>query len=344
MGSFTPYSKQTFSAFVFKYFRNTDFISVLKQNFINEVFHFIVNSYELQVTHEYFYSADEYLLNVKNGVLDLRYLTLLPHSPKYHFNYTLKVNFLKKTATPKKFLQFLSQTFDFEEDRELCIESLAYTISNNTSAKKIWFLYGDSNTGKSVLLDLITYMVGENNVSHIPLDKLENRFELSSAINARVNLVGEVQNMKIKETKTLKMITGGDKICIEPKYEAVYYSKLRLKFLLSGNQLPKLEGSAANDVGIKSRFRFLEFVHVIDEADRIGEYGKILYEEEGDDIFYLLVRKLKKFYERGCKFKETKMSMRLSEEFFGRTKNVENKELESQSRITILRDGRTYLL
>ena len=111
------------------------------------------------------------------------------------------------------------------------------------------------------------------------------------------------------------MITGGDQVRVEGKFENSFYTTLGLKFLLAGNHLPRLESSVADDDGIKSRFKFLGFYNSLDESERISDYDKILYDEEGDDIFYLLVKRLKKFYERGCKFKETENSRSLSEEF-----------------------------
>ena len=111
------------------------------------------------------------------------------------------------------------------------------------------------------------------------------------------------------------MITGGDQVRVEGKFESSFYATLGLKFLLAGNHLPRLESSVADDDGIKSRFKFLGFYNSLDESERISDYDKILYDEEGDDIFYLLVKRVQKFYDRGCKFKETENSKVLSEEF-----------------------------
>jgi putative DNA primase/helicase len=39
--------------------------------------------------------------------------------------------------------------------------------------RSFFVFYGVSNSGKSVYLDLLEYMIREENVSHIPLQKLE---------------------------------------------------------------------------------------------------------------------------------------------------------------------------
>ena len=74
-----------------------DFAHEIKRNFnshfTKEVFLFLYHSPELQVNSESFNSGGEHLINVKNGVLDLKKSKLKEHSPKYMFNYTLQVNF-----------------------------------------------------------------------------------------------------------------------------------------------------------------------------------------------------------------------------------------------------------
>ena len=319
-GNFEPYSKQKFTSFLFKVFTEPQYRKKLKSNFTKEIFHFLVNEPELQVSLEDFNSADEYLLNIKNGVINIKELKLLPHSPDYMFTYTLQVNFPDEYKKPKKFMSVLEKCFDSEEDRELCLESLAYILSNNTSAKTIWFFVGKANSGKSMLLRLISHIIGKKYVASIPLNRLEGRFELSSAINCRANIVAEVANLKLKEVKTLKMISGGDQIIIDAKHEAPYFATLKLKFLLAGNHLPRLESSVAKDDGIKSRFKFLYLANSLDESERIDEYDKVIYEQEGDNIFYLLMKRLKKFYERGCKFKETETSKIISSLFCDKIK------------------------
>ena len=55
----------------------------------------------------------------------------------------------------------------------------------------------------------------------------------------------------------------------------------RLLLIIYFKFLSKLETTVANDDGIKSRFRFLGFFKFLDKTERIDDYDKILYEEEG---------------------------------------------------------------
>ena len=145
-----------------------------------------------------FNNAEEYLINVKNGVLDVRTLKLLPHDPKYRFTYTYQVDFKKFAGFPPKFACFLRDCFENNADRTRCLEALGYTLSGNKTSKTIWFFVGVANSGKSMLLELLRYIMGQQYVSSIPLDRLEGRFELKSFLNYRANIVGELNNLRLK--------------------------------------------------------------------------------------------------------------------------------------------------
>ena len=49
-----------------------------------------------------------------------------------------------------------------------------------------------------MLLELLRYIMGQQYVSSIPLDRLEGRFELKSFLNYRANIVGELNNLRLK--------------------------------------------------------------------------------------------------------------------------------------------------
>lgn len=314
-GYYKSYCKDDFTVFIFKKFKNPEDQMLLKAHVVNEIFHFLTSFEELQIQSTEFNNAKETLLNVKNGVLDIEKLELKPHDPKYLLNYYLNAKFNKNYPPPKKFKDVLKQCFDEKEDRQLCKESLAYTLSNNSSAKKIWFFIGLANTGKSMILNLMSRIIGEEFVAAIPLEKLDTKFGLDSAVNRRVNILAEVSNLNLKEGRTLKMISGGDKICVEEKYQSSYFTKIGMKFLLASNHLPRLDNALSEDDGIKNRFRFLGFYNSLKESERIAEYDKVLYEEEGDSIFSMLMEVLNKLHNKQYEFTETNNSRALAKKF-----------------------------
>lgn len=320
-GRFESYTKEKFATLLLSTFSELEEKKKFNSHFAGEVFHFLLHDETLQIELKDFNRAPENFINVKNGVFDFMKWKLKPHSPKYLFDYTLQVEFPLKFKKPKKFLKVVKKCFPSREDRKLFLEILAYTLSNNTSAKVVWFFVGVANSGKSMLLNLILRMIGKQFVTSIPLDKLNEKFALGNALHCKANIVAEVSNLKLKEVKNLKMLTGGDFVNVERKFADPHYMSFHMHFLFASNHLPKLEESVQGDDGIISRFQFLGFYNSVDNSERISDLDKIIYEEEANDIFYLLMDSLRSFYKNGCNFTFTKNSQDLKEKFLHKTLN-----------------------
>jgi putative DNA primase/helicase len=98
---------------------------------------------------------------------------------------------------------------------------------------------GEGNNGKSVWSTLIQEILGSENYANQSIQ------DLSSDKNARAELFGKLANIYadlpaevIKETGTIKMLTGGDEITAEKKYKDPFTFKNKAKLIFSANQLP----------------------------------------------------------------------------------------------------------
>ena len=321
-GYFVSYGKNTFSGFLFYFFYNPNDNEKISESLSNAIFYRLSHDPELQITLDDFNSADENLLNVKNGVLDIATLEFKEHSSDYMFDYCLDVKFKSDYKKPKMFLEFLKQCFSKnEEDMERCLECLAYLLSNNKSAKKIWGFVGEANTGKSMLISLLTRIIGKRFVTSITLKRLESKFDLKSALHCRLNVISEISNLYINEAETLKMISGNDEVRVEGKYEPAFDVTLNIKFLLAGNHLPRLSKNTMADDGIKNRLEFIGFYNPVPQKQRISNYDKILFNKEGNEIFSLLMEVLHCLHLKKYEFTRTKSSEKLAEEFNNNNKN-----------------------
>ena len=320
-GYFVSYDKDEFVCYIFKIFEFPDDKKQINSHVSNDIFYFLIHDPNLQITLDDFNLADEYLLNVKNGVLDIRSLEVSEHSPDYLFDYCLDVKFKRNYEEPKKFLDVLKQCFSSKEDRKRCLECLAYLLSSNKSAKKIWVFVGEANTGKSMLIGLLKRIIGKKFVTSITLKRLEGKFDLKSALHCRLNVVSEISNLCINEAETLKMISGNDEVRIEGKYESAFDATLNIKFLLAGNHLPRLNKNTMADDGIKSRLEFIGFYNSVPQKKRISNYDKILFKKEGNAIFSSLMEVLHELNFKNYEFIKTKLSERLAEDFIDSTKN-----------------------
>lgn len=322
-GYFVSYDKDKLFSFILEFFEfPDDKKQVSRSHVLNEIFSLLNHDPNLQITLDDFNSADENLLNVKNGVLDIDTLELKEHSPDYMFDYCLNAKFKSNYKEPRMFLKVLEQCFSKkEEDTERCLECLAYLLSNNKSAKKIWVFVGEANTGKSMLISLLTRIIGKRFATSITLKRLESKFDLKSALHCRLNVVSEISNLYINEAETLKMISGNDEVRIEGKYEPAFDATLNIKFLLAGNHLPRLSKNTMADDGVKNRLEFIGFYNPVPQKQRVSNYDKILFKKEGNEIFSLLMEVLHRLHLEKYEFIKTKLSEKLAEEFNNDNKN-----------------------
>lgn len=168
----------------------------------------------------------------------------------------------------------------YEEKRTALLEVIGFLISDIQNVKKAIFFIGEPNSGKSVLLRLITRLVGEENVSNVSLNGLGQRFSLYGLHNKALNASGEipVNTLNGRALDVFKGITGGDVMELEAKGKQPFNGKINAKLLYAGNTLPafeKTDGTAA----VVERMHFIKFDRSVSGADRDIELEEKLWGE-----------------------------------------------------------------
>ncbi|MBD8071546.1 phage/plasmid primase, P4 family [Bacillus sp. PS06] len=178
-------------------------------------------------------------INLKNGMLCLDRFELLPHHPSYLSTVQLPIEYEPKAVAPT-FVQFLKGiTKDDEELIRVHQEVLGYLLSAETKAEKAFFFYGSGGNGKSVLVSIITRLVGEENVSSIPLAEFGKQFGLEGLINKTVNIAAENEmGGNALKTENFKAIVSGDTITVNIKYYPSISYKPHCKLVFVVNALP----------------------------------------------------------------------------------------------------------
>lgn len=178
-------------------------------------------------------------INLKNGMLSLETFELLPHHPDYLSTVQLPIEY-DSTAKAPSFMKFLGEiTFDDEELINVHQEIIGYLLSAETKAEKAFFFYGSGANGKSVLISIITRLVGKENVSSIPLSEFGQQFGLQGLINKTVNIAAENElGGKALKTENFKAIVSGDTITINIKYYPAISYKPYCKLVFVVNTLP----------------------------------------------------------------------------------------------------------
>jgi putative DNA primase/helicase len=188
------------------------------------------------------------LLAVANGLVDLDRLiageqkkVLLPHSAAWFSPICLPYAYDPR-ATCARWLRFLVEMFEGDAERiALVQEWFGYCLIVDTSFQKFLILFGDGANGKTVLLDCLIALVGEPNVSHVPLELFGQRFQLTPTLGKLANVVSEVSEMDRVAEATVKAFVAGDAMYFDRKNQDGMHTRPTARLVVASNSLPAFD-------------------------------------------------------------------------------------------------------
>lgn len=200
------------------------------------------------------FNSNPDLLNVKNGVLNLRTGELSPHCPTYGFTYCCNVNW-NPDADSTFFLNWLSQCLGGYEDesiREFFQMCLGYSLTGHTREEKMFYVQGQRRAGKGTLVDVLRAIMGEHLAGSTKFDTFTKKrdgsdqgFDLSPLHACRLVTTSESgRDAKMNEAQ-IKHVTGNDPVTCAFKNQDMFTFKPNWKIWAFSNFKPK--GDVSDD-------------------------------------------------------------------------------------------------
>ena len=181
---------------------------------------------------------DANVVNVENGLLDVRTRLLAPHSPTFLSPVQVPVKFDPAARCPA-WDRFIGEVFP-EDTEALAWEIPAWLITPNTSIQKAVLLIGDGANGKSTYLGAVLAFIGKYNASAVSLHKLESdRFSVARLVGRLANICPDLPTTGLVSTSVFKAITGGDPLMAEYKFRDSFEFVPYARLIFSANQPPK---------------------------------------------------------------------------------------------------------
>lgn len=250
------------------------------------------------------------LIPLKNGVYDFNTNTLLPHSAEYRFKYQLPVVFDPEAKCPK-IEAFLDEIL-LPEQRLIIEEWMGYCFWRDYRFKKALVLVGEGDTGKTTLLEVLTYLIGRENISAISLQKMtSDKFSAAHMYEKHANLVDELSARDIADTDAFKMATGNGSVTGEYKFGNQFSFQNFAKLTYACNRIPDMADN--NDDAYFNRWIVIRFEKII--KNKIPNFiQRLTTEEERSGLFNLAIRGLcrlldQKRFTFNLNAEETKLEM-----------------------------------
>lgn len=201
-------------------------------------------------------------INLQNGVYDLEKEDLEPHNPDYNFRHKIPVKY-NPNAECDKIHNFLHSIVETEEEVKTLQEIAGYCLLPDYPINKAFMLIGKGSNGKSLYLDMLKRMLGEENYVNKSLQDIEdNQYATSKLVGSIACFDDDLPSTKLTHTSTLKKLTGGSDIGAEVKYGDQFDFKNIAKFVFACNELPRTNDESD---GFYRRWILVEFPYKFKE-------------------------------------------------------------------------------
>jgi len=271
-------------------------------NNINEVISAIKREYNCISSD---FDINPSYINFKNGLFNTKTWVLEEHRQEHYSRIQIPVNYITDSQCPEfdSFLELIAEKSPNPlEMKRTILEMIAYCLTTDISLGKAFILYSITpNTAKSTLINIIVYLVGENNCSKTQLDKLaHNRFAKSFLAHKQLNYFTDLPTTtKITENGILKDLITDKEFVYEPKGFTEQKHRNIIKLLFACNKLPKIKNMTE---AFAKRWVLIPFFNPIpaEDIEKNWEYSHILSNPlELEGIVFKCMEALKELYIRG---------------------------------------------
>ena len=264
------------------------------------------------------FNRNPYLVNVRNGLLDIRDMSFKEHTPSYLSTVQLNVEYNPQAHCPQ-FEKFLNEVLDCRLI-PLVQEILGYLLTTNTSAQKSFVLLGPARTGKSTLLWVVEYLLlGKKNVSNIPWQEIGDKFKTAELLGKLANVFSDLPSKSIDDTGIFKVVTGEDYLMAEKKNKNPFKFRPFARLVFSCNELPK--NYVDRTEGFYRRLIIVPFNRQIDK-NKIDKALKYKFQREKEGILNWALEGLKRLYENNFEFSENELTDDVKKEYKRENNNV----------------------
>ncbi|MCP4368895.1 MAG: hypothetical protein GY797_12390 [Deltaproteobacteria bacterium] len=259
---------------------------------VQEVVESIRLSVFIKSTHDIFDKSKD-LINVKNGMLDWKNEKLLKHDKKYYSTIRINATYDKASHYPR-WARFLEEILE-PELIPIIQEFFGLCLIPDVTKQKTLMLTGSGANGKGKLLAVLTELLGHENVSHIPLQKLGNRFLIAELHQKLANIFTDLGSGALLDTGYFKALMSGDRVVAERKHGHPFSFNPFARHLFSCNEKPR---SNDRTYAFFRRWTIIPFSKKFEGRERDDHLEEKLIKEL-DGIFLWALEGLMRLYRQG---------------------------------------------
>lgn len=227
--------------------------------------------------------TEKTLVNLQNGTLEVSEtgFHLREHRREDFLTYQLQFAFEQKAEYPR-FRAYLERVLPDAEMQKILAEYIAYCFTRHLKLEKCLFLYGTGANGKSVFFDIITALLGSENITSFSLNNLNEEHNRALMNNKLLNYSSELGGKKAIDSDLFKKLVSGEPVQCRLKYGQSFFSVRYAKLMFNCNELPRdVEFTHA----FFRRFLIIPFSETIPENEQDSELAQRIIKDELSGVF-----------------------------------------------------------
>lgn len=180
----------------------------------------------------------------QNGLYDVVTGTLRDFDPSITITNKIPWNY-----EPGSYSELADKTLDKmachkKEIRMLLEECIGYCFFRKNELSKAFILTGEGSNGKSVFLDMVKNVLGDNNFSALDLNELDEKFSVATMAGKLANIGDDISDefLQGRAIANFKKLVSGNQVKAEIKNDPnIFFMKPTVKLLFSANDIPPMK-------------------------------------------------------------------------------------------------------
>lgn len=250
------------------------------------------------------FDTELHLLNVANGVLDLRRGEIVAHETSQRFTYCLSVDYDRR-ANAGAFMGFLQSAVGGGPEVVSWLQSwLGYCLTGNTNLEQLLYIHGPTRSGKGTLTETLLALMGKTARSvdfasfTAKREADTQNFDLAPLKAARLVIASESNQGAELNAAKIKGVTGGDEVTCAFKHRDVFTYRPQFKVMLVSNHPLNVD---VDDDAAWTRVRVVEFPHSHAGSEDYSLKARMRSPEVLQGVLAWLVQGSMRYYAAGAK-------------------------------------------
>ena len=187
--------------------------------------------------------ADARYIGFKNGIYDVVTKSLIPFNPNI-----ILTNLIPWDYVPEMYSEIASTTLNKlscnnPKVRAVLEECIGYCFYRRNELSKAFILTGEKSNGKSTFLDMVSNLLGQDNISALDIGEMDERFSTATLAGKLANIGDDISDefLNGKSVAMFKKIVTGNQVKAEFKGKDPFFFSPVCKLLFSANDIPRIK-------------------------------------------------------------------------------------------------------